>query len=180
MDKFDFYFQVLARYDQYVELANTKASNHITLLSSMLVAITALAGWGLGEAKSFTFCIGLISLVYLIFLYTSYKWYKQCMQVIQPNRTRNINNSLHQNEDELSTIFFSDVSKFSNFNNFKLQIDARNEDKHLEDLIHQVFIMARVTEKKFDDYQGVNRWFFYTASMSVLILFVTVVNKVGG
>ena len=27
IDKVDFYFKVLARYDQYVQLANTKASN---------------------------------------------------------------------------------------------------------------------------------------------------------
>lgn len=50
-EKIEFYFKVLGRFDQYIQLANTKASNHITLLSSLLVAVTALVGWGVDIQK---------------------------------------------------------------------------------------------------------------------------------
>jgi len=50
-EKIEFYFKVLIRFDQYIQLANTKASNQITLLSSLLVAVTALVGWGVDIKK---------------------------------------------------------------------------------------------------------------------------------
>jgi len=179
MDKIDFYFKVLARYDQYIQLANTKASNHITLLASMLVAITALVGWGV-NIKELTFSTSLIGFLYIVFLYICFEWYNSCMKVIEPNRSRNSDNSLHTSEDELSCIFYSDVSIFSNFKNFKNQADKRNDDQYLDDLIHQVFIMAKVTEKKFDDYNFVNGHVIHAVIVSVLILLVTVINNVGG
>lgn len=178
MDKFDFYFKVLARYDQYIQLANTKASNHITLLASMLVAVTALVGWG-GDFTKINFCTSLIVFFYIIFLYLSYEWYSRCMAVIHPNRSRNTANTVHQNEDELSLIFYSDVSKFSTFNNFKSKAINNTKDEHLDDLLHQVFIMAKVTEKKFDDYEKVNGFVTKTVLISLLILFVCLVNKLG-
>lgn len=179
MERFDFYFKVLARYDQYVQLANTKASNHITLLASLLVAITAVVGWG-ADFKEFTFCTGLILFLYAVFLYTCCEWYDRCMTVIYPNRSRNENNTTHQSEDELSLIFYSDVSKFSSFDSFKNKAMSKNDDAYLEDLIHQVYIMAKVTEKKFDDYQKVNKYVTINVVISIFILLVTVINKLGG
>lgn len=191
MDKIDFYFKVLARYDQYVQLANTKASNHITLLASMLAATTALVGWGVTMEK-LTFLTLIIGVLYIIFLYRCYEWYSSCMNVIEPNRMRKSDEGKSDegksvseettsvNEDELSSIFYSDVKKFSTFENFKTQVYKRDERQHLDDLIHQVSIMAKVTEKKFDDYQLVSVHVVHTVIFSVLILLVAVINKVGG
>ena len=87
MDKIDFYFKVLARYDQYVQLANTKSSNQITFMSSILLAITALVGWGINFEK-ITALTSFIGFLYLIFLFFCYQWYTHCIAVIEPNRTR--------------------------------------------------------------------------------------------
>lgn len=179
LDKIDFYFKVLARYDQYVQLANTKASNHITLLSSILVAITALVGWGV-SFNNFDCFTAIILILYLIFLLFSLRWYTSCMAVIEPNRMRNTNNSGAQSESELSTIFYSDVAKFLSFNSFKSQINIKNENDQLEDLIHQVYIMAKVTERKFEDFQKVNTIVVATVFCSILILFLTCVYKING
>lgn len=184
MDKFDFYFRVLERYDQYVQLANTKASNHITLLCSILVAVTALVAWGIDIEKLKNADIGLINslvfFLYLLFLYLCYEWYSHCMNVIKPNRNRNSTNTPATDENELSTIFYSDVAKFSSFPNFKNLIINKQDDAHLEDLLHQVLTMAKVTEKKFDDYHKVNGWVLKSVVVSILILFLTVVTKIGG
>lgn len=185
MDKIDFYFKVLARYDQYVQLANTKASNHITLLASMLAATTALVGWGVTIEKC-TFLTLVIGVLYIAFLYRCYEWYSSCMKVIDPNRRNKSDDVKHEskektpvNEDELSSIFYSDVKKFSTFEKFKMQVHKRDETHHLDDLIHQVSIMAKVTEKKFDDYQSVNGHVIYAVVLSILILLAAVINKVG-
>lgn len=176
-EKIEFYFKVLSRYDQYIQLANTKASNHITLLSSMLAAITALVGWGITFNKLDCFT-GIIVFLYLIFLYLCYEWYKYCMAVIHPNRMRSANSTEPQNESELSTIFYSDVAKFLSFDSFKDQVNTKNESDQLRDLIHQVYIMAKVTDKKFDDYEKVNVMVRNTVICSILILFFTCVSKI--
>ncbi|WEV50088.1 hypothetical protein OZX61_12040 (plasmid) [Acinetobacter sp. ESL0695] len=89
-EKIEFYFKVLSRFDQYIQLANTKASNQITLLSSLLVAITALVGWGIDiqkldkiEPQPLTCSVVIIYIFFYSFLFF---WYKSCMKVIQPNR----------------------------------------------------------------------------------------------
>lgn len=179
MDKIDFYFKVLARYDQYIQLANTKASNHITLLASILAANTALVGWGI-NIENVTLCTVIIGFLYVLFLYRCFEWYSSCMKVIDPNRKRNSDDSANKNDDDLSSIFYSDISKFCNFEDFKSQVHQRNENQHLDDLIHQVFIMAKITEKKFDDYQSVNKHVIHSVMLSILILLVTVINKIGG
>lgn len=178
MDKFDYYFRVLGRYDQYVQLANTKASNHITLLSSMLVAITAVTAWGI-SLKELNFCSAILAFLYLIFLFVSYSWYQCCMNVIQPDRSRNIGNTPHKAESDLSTIFYSDVSKFTDRESFKKQVYSRNADAELEDLLHQVFIMARVTENKFNSYEKINNKVKCAVFLGILILFISCVSQIG-
>ena len=182
MDKIEFYFKVLARYDLYVQLANTKASNQITFLSSILVAITALVGWGI-TFTNMDILGCMIIVLYGVFLYCCGEWYMHCMNVIQPNRKRSksdSNSDVKINEDELSTIFYSDVAKFKDLQSIKDKVEAKDEQSHLDDLINQVYIMASVTEKKFDDYQLVSVHVVHTVIFSVLILLVAVINKVGG
>ncbi|NWK61394.1 hypothetical protein HYI12_02085 [Acinetobacter sp. SwsAc3] len=176
MDKIDFYFKVLARYDLYVQLANTKASNHITLLASILASVSALVGWGLAFDKP-SFCMAIIVFLYIIFLYRCYEWYSSCMKVIEPNRKRNDGNTEHKSENELSSIFYSDVSKFRSFDSFKAEAVSRNDDDHLEDLIQQVSIMAKVTEKKYDDYEKVNGHVIHAVLLGCLILFFICIAK---
>ena len=65
------------------------------------------------------------------------------------------NSDVKINEDELSTIFYSDVAKFKDLQSIKDKVEAKDEQSHLDDLINQVYIMASVTEKKFDDYQKI-------------------------
>jgi hypothetical protein len=176
IDKIEYYFKVLARYDQYIQLANTKASNHITLLASMLVAITALVGWGF-DKNELGLMMALVGFLYLLFLFACYEWYSSCMKVIRPNRSRNDGNTSHRSESELSTIFYSDVAKFTCFQSFKNQVDSKNDSDQINDLIHQVFIMAKVTEKKFDDYENVHSKVVASVILSVLILFFVVLIK---
>lgn len=177
MDKFDFYFKVLARYDLYTQLANTKAANHITLLASILASVSALVGWGTSFDKLSCPTVFIIFL-YACFLFKCYKWYTSCMEVIKPNRNRNDGNTIHKSNKELSSIFFSDVSKFDNVEEFKQEITSRKDDPHLEDLIEQVYNMAKVTEKKFNDFQKVNIEVIHAVILAVLILMVVFFTKV--
>lgn len=178
MDKIEFYFKVLARYDLYVQLANTKASNQITFLSSILVAITALVGWGISfNNMDILGCLTIV--LYGIFLYCCGEWYMHCMNVIQPNRKRSkIDSALGVDEDELSTIFYSDVAKFKDLQSIKNKVEAKDEQSHLDDLINQVYIMASVTEKKFDDYEKIQPWLISAVVISIFILLLTCISKI--
>lgn len=180
MDKIEFYFNVLARYDLYVQLANTKASNQITFLSSILVAITALVGWGI-TFTNMDILGCMIIVLYGVFLYCCGEWYMHCMNVIQPNRKRSksdSNSDVKINEDELSTIFYSDVAKFKDLQSIKDKVEAKDEQSHLDDLINQVYIMASVTEKKFDDYQKIQPWLISAVVISIFILLLTCISKI--
>lgn len=178
MDKIEFYFKVLARYDLYVQLANTKASNQITFLSSILVAITALVGWGISfNNMDILGCLTIV--LYGIFLYCCGEWYMHCMNVIQPNRKRSkIDSALEVDEDELSTIFYSDVAKFKDLQSIKNKVEAKDQQSHLDDLINQVYIMASVTEKKFDDYEKIQPWLISAVVLSIFILLLTCISKI--
>jgi hypothetical protein len=179
MDKIEFYFKVLARYDLYVQLANTKASNLITFLSSILVAITALVGWGV-SFNNMDILDCLIIVLYMIFLFCCVEWYIHCMNVIQPNRKRSkVESALAEDdEDELSTIFYSDVAKFKDLQSIKNKVNAKDGQSHLDDLINQVYIMASVTEKKFDEYEKIQPWLISAVVLSLFILLLTCISKI--
>lgn len=75
-EKLNFISKYWSRFDQYIQLANTKASNHITLLSSLLVAVTALVGWGvdiqkLGKLEPQPLICSVV-IIYIFFLLFSY------------------------------------------------------------------------------------------------------------
>lgn len=183
-EKIEFYFKVLARFDQYIQLANTKASNQITLLSSLLVAVTALVGWGIDIKKlgqlepQPLICIAVI--VYIFFLLFSYCWYKSCMKVIQPNRSSSKNLLDITNESDLSTMFYKDIDRYESAHNFKTKVQNSNELDLLNDLLSQVHVMAYVTNKKFDDYEAISKWVTWVILCALLILLITTVIKTGG
>ena len=183
-EKIEFYFKVLCRFDQYIQLANTKASNHITLLSSLLVAVTALVGWGvdiqkLGKLEPQPLICSVV-IIYIFFLLFSYFWYKSCMKVIQPNRRSSKTTLDITDEHDLSTIFYKDIDKYASSNNYKVKVQNNNELDSLNDLLNQVHVMAHVTNKKFDDYEAVNKWVTWVILCALLILLITTVIKTGG
>ncbi|WP_447500595.1 hypothetical protein [Acinetobacter oleivorans] len=183
-EKIEFYFKVLSRYDQYIQLANSKASNHLTLLSSLLVAVTALMGWGLDveniksiEFKPLTcFLVG----TYIFFLLFSFGWYKSCMKVLHPNRknSKEIKNII--DEQQLSTIFYKDVDSYLSLDNYKIKVNKYTEEESLDDLLNQVHVMAHITNKKFDDYELLNKWVSWVIVSSLLIFLIIIVVKTGG
>lgn len=196
MDKFDYYFRVLGRYDQYVQLANTKASNQLTLLSSLLVAVTAIAGWGI-PIKDWNYLTVVIGVLYLIFLAYCCNWHTACIAVLDPDRSRNKENTAHKIEDnsatnnskahvpskvedKLSTIFYSDVAQNKNFGEFKNKVDKKSDVEEFEDLLHQVFIMAGITERKFNAYQEINKNVNIVILISLMILIFSFIAKFNG
>lgn len=179
MDKFDYYFRVLERYDQYINLANTKASNHITLLGTLAIAATALVGWGLNLDTTRNFIPNgaqtFLILTFIVYIICSLYWYLTCMAVIQPN-TKGSKGSGIQIK---SSIFYGDVDTFSNFNDFKLLVDSRSEQEHFEDLINQIHVMAHITNQKFLDYKKVNKWVGISFVLLLVILLVSIVIRLG-
>jgi hypothetical protein len=183
-EKIEFYFKVLSRFDQYIQLANTKASNHITLLSSLLVAVTALIGWGIDiqklakmEPQPLTCSVVII---YIFFLLFSFFWYQSCMKVIQPNRRSSKNTLDIMSESDLSTIFYKDIDRYASSDNYKVKVHNNTELDSLNDLLNQVHVMAHVTNKKFDDYEAVNKWVTWVIVCALLILLIITVIKTGG
>ena len=105
----------------------------------------------------------------------------RCINVIQPNKKRSksdSNSDVKINEDELSTIFYSDVAKFKDLQSIKDKVEAKDEQSHLDDLINQVYIMASVTEKKFDNYQKIQPWLISAVVISIFILLLTCISKI--
>jgi len=179
MDKCDFYFRVLERYDQYINLANTKASNHITLLASFAVAVTALVGWGLNLDTSQKLVVNgwqaVLIIVFIAYIGCSIKWYLNCMAVIQPNTICSKDNSATL----ISTIFYGDVDTLKTASDFKVIVDSRTEKEHLEDLINQVHVMAHITNQKFIDYKKVNKWVRISFILLLVILLISMIIRLG-
>lgn len=183
-EKIEFYFKVLGRFDQYIQLANTKASNHITLLSSLLVAVTALVGWGIDIEKLGTLephpLICSVIIIYIFFLLFSYGWYQSCMKVIHPNRRSSKDMQDILNEKDLSTIFYKDIDNHISPDSYREKVKNFTELDSLNDLLNQVHVMAHVANKKFDDYESVSKWVTWVILSSLLILLITTVIKTGG
>jgi hypothetical protein len=183
-EKIEFYFKVLGRFDQYIQLANTKASNHLTLLSSLLVAVTALVGWGvdiqkLGNMEPQPLMCSII-IIYIFFLLFSYCWYQSCMKVIQPNRRSSKSTLDIIDQEDLSTIFYKDIDRYTSPESYKTKVNNYTELESLNDLLNQVHVMAHVTNKKFDDYETVSKWVTWVILSALLILLITTVIKTGG
>lgn len=183
-ENINFYFNVLNRYDQYINLANTKAQNQIVLLGSLIIATTGLIGWGLeNEARMFSLSTTNIILIvaYLIYLFFSYKWYRRCILIINPNiisfKNKNSSENEKNNERKLSTIFYGDVDKFTCSKKFIDEVRSRESIEHFDDLLEQVHVMAHITNKKFTDYKKNNVWSRLTFSVLIFILFVSVYAK---
>lgn len=102
------------------------------------------------------------------------------MKVLHPNRknSKEIRNII--DEQQLSTIFYKDVDSYVSFDNFKEKVNKYTEEESLNDLLNQVHVMAHITNKKFDDYEKVNKWVSWVIVSSLLILLIIIVIKTGG
>ncbi|OYQ79108.1 hypothetical protein B9T12_04855 [Wohlfahrtiimonas chitiniclastica] len=171
VDKIEFYFKVLARYDQYIILANGKAQSQITLLGTFSIAVTALLGWGLNKELS---CMNAcLILSFVLYIWTSYKWYEKCMQVIAPN----IKSSKDTKVDkQLSSIFYGDVDKFKNVETFISTARLRTYTQNLDDLLNQVHVMANITNQKFNDYKKTSIWMQSSFVLLLVILILAASN----
>ena len=79
----------------------------------------------------------------------------------------------------ISTMAYS-FDKIYISNNYKVKVQNNNELDSLNDLLNQVHVMAHVTNKKFDDYEAVNKWVTWVILCALLILLITTVIKTGG
>lgn len=179
MDRYDFYFRVLERYDQYINLANTKASNHITLLGSLAVAATALVGWGLNLDTTKKIDLNSVQVLLIIsfiaYIFCSINWYLRCMAVIQPNTK----GSKGTSSQLTSSIFFSDVDSFKNPIDFNNLVNSRSDAEHFKDLINQIHVMAHITNQKFIDYKKVNKWVILSFIFLLVILLISMIIRLG-
>ena len=83
-------------------------------------------------------------------------------------------------ESDLSTIFYKDIDRYASSDNYKVKVHNNTELDSLNDLLNQVHVMAHVTNKKFDDYEAVNKWVTWVIVCALLILLIITVIKTGG
>ncbi|MHA3063962.1 hypothetical protein [Acinetobacter sp. ANC 4641] len=184
--KIDFYFNVLDRYDHYIELADTKAGNHLTLLGTLLVAVTAVFSWGViipETGKHFVLGCNLqtgLIFLFLFFLVSCWYWYCICNSVLKPN-TKPVKDdaTAQQTNRATSTIFFGDVEEIKLDEFEKIVLDEMDEGKLLKDLVGQVHVVAHITKVKFENYSKINRAVLASVLVSILILVISGVLKLG-
>lgn len=185
MDKEDFYFRVLQRYDHYINLANTKASNTITLISSFAVAATGLVGWGFmgGQSDNNSIIISsdkiILILAYIAFCFFAFKAYLQCMLVIKPNVKPTIGPQNQISEEKLSTIFYGHVEKFKTTKDFKKAVDNNTPDERFEELLSQVHVLAEITADKMKQYTNVSFWVNFSFICLLIILLCSFIIRLG-
>lgn len=179
-EKIEFYFKVLNRIDSYIQLANTKASNQITTLVTVTVAIATLVGWAL-DPKDFkklatlSFTDIALIIIFLYFLWMSCKAYLICNSVIQPDLSRSKETNSLTNK---STIFFSDIDSFLNEDYVKTVKDM-NIDDSLDDLLGQIHVVSYIAQKKFINYSKIGNCFKALFILVVIIVFLAFYKKTG-
>ena len=177
--KIDFYFNVLNRLDQYIQLADSKASIHQAVLASMLTAVTALFSWGISLKHSnaitgyFSDTQTLMIIVYIAFITLSILWYSAINKVIGPNL-----NSVRQGEtidNYISTIYFNDINSFATNKDFKDKAIGLSDEAVLEDLLIQIHIISDIVSTKYSSYLKINKWLNLVV-ITALVLIVTVIK----
>lgn len=187
MDRFEFYFRVLERYDNYIEQINTKALNVITVLCSLAIATTAIIGWGIisSEDKVITLTTSktLMLIFYVCFIYLVFSAYRTCMKVIVPNTTPIKDTT--QNSQKLpvtnhkSTIFYGCVTEVLSPKDFIKEVQERDDDKHYVDLLEQVHTLASIINEKTIIYKNVHNYITLSFLCTLFILVCSLVIKLG-
>ncbi|SSV56040.1 Uncharacterised protein [Acinetobacter baumannii] len=186
-DKIDFYFRVLERYDNYINLANIKASNSITLIGSFTIAATTIVGWGLfGENKgtlSLNSTNTIIIISFIAFLFFAFMGYLEAMKVVQPN-TKDLKDSKNKtfsniDEKDLSTIFYGHVNNFKTLQSFQNEVKSKDAENLLKDLLSQVRTLSEITTQKMEDCKSINKWILSSFITILIILLFSFINKMG-
>lgn len=144
MDKIDFLWKVIQRYDTYIGTTNTKAAFLIawnTFLLGVLSVKTPeilayVSALPLG-ATTIWICLGASTLLSLVSLWFTF-W------VVKP-----FLKSPRKAMEYQSVIFFGDVSSYSE-DQYKTSIDALDDDSAIRELRIQVHTLAKGVKSKFD------------------------------
>lgn len=145
----------ISRFDHYIELANNKANWLLTSLFTLLLGVFALIGYS-DIIKNITngnhiiihiiTFLNIASFLALIFFNIQAFYYL--------NFVLNSNLKLHLGGN--SIIFFGDISNKS-FPDFSKKIDELDENRTIEDLKEQVYILADITNTKHQNIIKVNK-----------------------
>lgn len=179
--KIDFYFKVLNRLDQYIQLADSKASIHQAILASMLTAITALFSWGINLKHSHT-VTGYFSssqtfmiLTYIAFITLSVLWYSAISNVISPKL-----NSVRKGEtidNYISTIYFNDINRFTTYKDFKDKAIGLSDEAVLEDLLVQIHTISEIVSTKYSNYLKINKWLNLVVITALALIVIVIKIK---
>ena len=134
----------ISRFDHYIELANNKANWLLTSLFTLLLGVFALIGYS-DIIKNIT--NGNHIIIHIITFFNIQAFYYL-------NFVLNSNLKLHLGGN--SIIFFGDISNKS-FPDFSKKIDELDENRTIEDLKEQVYILADITNTKHQNIIKVNK-----------------------
>ena len=172
-EKIDFYFNVLTRYDEYINLAHTKATNIATFIVTFAIAMAGFIGWSVDFDK-YKCIYTLIILLGVMFLGCVIRVYLLCMSVIKPN-TINAKENNHIGE---STIFYGDVDRLD-CTSYVAKINVIQANQILEDLSQQVHVVAHVTNDKFSHFGKIYWWVNIALGTSLVLIIGALIAKLG-
>jgi hypothetical protein len=154
MNKIENLFEIIGRYDHYIEIANAKANYILAFAISLSIAISAMAGYAdilkLTSSRSIldllkylaiaSYAINVIFLLQILF---------GVHKVIFPN-TRSPSTL------KKSHIFFGDVASLNHIE-YATSFNNLDEASFIEDLSFQVNALAKIAQDKFDHQKRVMR-----------------------
>lgn len=177
--KIDFYLNVLNRLDDYIQLADSKASIHQAVLASMLTSVTTLFSWAINLKQSqpingyFSGSQTLMIIIYIIFIVLSILWYSAISKVIGPKLDRVRKGEFI--DHYISTIYFNDINSFATHKDFKDKAINLNDEEILEDLLIQIHIISDIVSAKYSSYLKINKWLNLVV-ITALVLIVIVIK----
>jgi len=137
--KISFFFEVLKRYDQYINVANAKANLLFAFIGVVIFGVVlrlstlSMPGWA---------CLTGLFVVTSVLTILACLWVAWVLVgVVLPDLSTDIDNR--------SLIFFNDVAKNSSFHDYERLVKEADADQLLKDLSSQVYYVAGVARGKF-------------------------------
>lgn len=180
--KIEYYFKVLSRLDQYIQLADSKATIYQAILASVLTAVTALFSWGLSiklpntAILSFSFSQTLMIISYIFFLMFCILWYSAITKVVNPDTSRTNENQIIDT-NYVSTIFFEDIKGFNTHKEFIDRSVNLSEEQSLADLLIQIHVVSRIVSTKYDNYKKIRKWMTIAVINSLVLAIIIIQIK---
>lgn len=172
-DKIDFYFNVLTRYDEQINLAHTKATNIATFIVTFAIAMAGFIGWAINfdqykDIFTMILILGIIAIACIVQVYLL------CMKVIKPKTIKSkVNNCIGA-----STIFYGDVDNLD-CATYVESVKNIQADELLKDLSQQVHVVAHVTNDKFSYFGAIYQWVNIALGVSSLLVIAVLIAKFG-